>query len=183
LADLLFITLCVPATAADYAFTSVWQFGEFWCKLVQYLIVVTALVSIYTLVLMSVARFLAIVYPIKSKSLRKESSAVKAVIVLWALVLLVCIPAFMAHGLYVEHTSGDQFDKLIIIIIAQPYLLKAGNRVITFFEIFRQSLRRERKQCRKIDFILIMASYCLNFIKLFNCNVYFLQKCLFFFQT
>ena len=28
LADLLFITLCVPATAADYAFTSVWQFGE-----------------------------------------------------------------------------------------------------------------------------------------------------------
>ena len=30
--------------------------GEFWCQLVQYLIVVTALVSIYTLVLMSVAR-------------------------------------------------------------------------------------------------------------------------------
>ena len=104
---------------------------------------------------------------------------ISQVIILWALVLTTCIPAFMAHGLHVEHTSGDQFDKLIIIIIAQPYLLKAGNRVITFFEIFRQSLRRERKQCRKIDFILIMASYCLNFIKLFNCNVYFLQKCLF----
>ena len=37
--------------------------------------------------------------------------------VLWALVLLVCIPAFMAHGLYVEHTSGDQFLINIIIII------------------------------------------------------------------
>ena len=32
LADLLFITLCVPATAADYAFTSVWQFGERWSQ-------------------------------------------------------------------------------------------------------------------------------------------------------
>ena len=29
-ADLLFITLCVPATAADYALTSDWPFGEFW---------------------------------------------------------------------------------------------------------------------------------------------------------
>ena len=56
LSDLLFILLCVPFTAADYALTSVWPFGDLWCSSVQYLIIVTVLVSIYTLVLMSLDR-------------------------------------------------------------------------------------------------------------------------------
>ena len=57
MSDLLFILLCVPFTAADYALTSVWPFGSLWCSSVQYLIIVTVLVSIYTLVLMSLDRF------------------------------------------------------------------------------------------------------------------------------
>ena len=56
MSDLLFILLCVPFTAADYALTSVWPFGSLWCSSVQYLIIVTVLVSIYTLVLMSLDR-------------------------------------------------------------------------------------------------------------------------------
>ena len=57
LSDLLFILLCVPFTAADYALTSVWPFGDLWCSSVQYFIIVTVLVSIYTLVLMSLDRW------------------------------------------------------------------------------------------------------------------------------
>ena len=57
LADLLFILLCVPFTATDYALTSVWPFGDLWCSSVQYLIIVTLLVSIYTLVLMALDRY------------------------------------------------------------------------------------------------------------------------------
>ena len=34
MSDLLFIVLCVPFTAADYALTSVWPFGDLWCSLV-----------------------------------------------------------------------------------------------------------------------------------------------------
>jgi allatostatin receptor len=55
-ADILFIVVCVPFTAADYAFTSAWPFGDLWCKLNQFLIVATAFVSIYTLVLMALDR-------------------------------------------------------------------------------------------------------------------------------
>ena len=55
--DMLFILLCVPFTAADYALTSVWPFGDLWCSSVQYLIIVTVLGSIYTLVLMSLDRW------------------------------------------------------------------------------------------------------------------------------
>ena len=56
MSDLLFILFCVPFTAADYALTSVWPFGSLWCSSVQYLIIVTVFVSIYTLVLMSLDR-------------------------------------------------------------------------------------------------------------------------------
>lgn len=40
MADLLFIVLCVPFTAWDYAFPY-WPFGDVWCRCVQYLIVVS----------------------------------------------------------------------------------------------------------------------------------------------
>lgn len=66
-ADLLFIVFCVPFTATDYVLPF-WPFGDIWCKIVQYLIVVTAYASVYTLVLMSLDRFLAVVHPITSMS-------------------------------------------------------------------------------------------------------------------
>lgn len=47
IADLLFIIFCVPFTAWDYAVPQ-WPFGSVWCKVVQYLIVVCAYASIYT---------------------------------------------------------------------------------------------------------------------------------------
>ena len=54
-ADLLFILVCVPATASDYIIMF-WPFGLTWCRTVQYIIYVTAYVSIYTLVLMAADR-------------------------------------------------------------------------------------------------------------------------------
>ena len=51
-ADLLFLLVCVPATASDYILMF-WPFGLTWCRTVQYIIYVTAYVSIYTLVLMA----------------------------------------------------------------------------------------------------------------------------------
>ena len=71
-ADLLFIVFCVPFTATDYVLPF-WPFGDIWCKIVQYLIVVTAYASVYTLVLMSLDRFLAVVHPITSMSVSTTS--------------------------------------------------------------------------------------------------------------
>ena len=55
-ADLLFLLVCVPATASDYILMY-WPFGLTWCRTVQYIIYVTAYVSIYTLVLMAADRY------------------------------------------------------------------------------------------------------------------------------
>ena len=62
-ADLLFIVLCVPSTATDYVLNA-WPFGLVWCQTVQYLIYATSYVSIYTLIFMSIDRFMAVVFPV-----------------------------------------------------------------------------------------------------------------------
>lgn len=55
IADLLFVIFCIPFTATDYVLLY-WPFGDTWCKMVQYLIIVTVCASVYTLVLMSLDR-------------------------------------------------------------------------------------------------------------------------------
>lgn len=94
-ADLLFIIFCIPATAVDYSFGQ-WPFGLLWCKIVQYLIVVTAYISIYTLVIMSADRFLAVCYPVSR--IRSEKNTLISIAVLWIGVLIINLPAFHAHG-------------------------------------------------------------------------------------
>lgn len=95
-ADLLFICFCIPFTAVDYSF-GLWPFGEAWCSCVQYLIVVTAYISIYTLVLMSMDRFLAVCYPVSR--IRNERNTLISIAVLWITILVINLPVFYAHGL------------------------------------------------------------------------------------
>ena len=64
-ADLLFVIFCIPFTATDYVLNE-WLFGLLVCQAVQYLIYVTSYVSIYTLILMSIDRFLAVVFPVNN---------------------------------------------------------------------------------------------------------------------
>lgn len=97
IADLLFIVFCVPFTATDYVLPF-WPFGEIWCKIVQYLIVVTAYASVYTLVLMSLDRFLAVVHPITSMSIRTERNAITAIAVTWVVILIASVPVYLSHG-------------------------------------------------------------------------------------
>jgi allatostatin receptor len=63
LTDLLFVTICIPPTAVDYA--EGWPFGPAWCSVVQFLIHLTTYGSVYTLVLLSLDRYMAVVYPVQ----------------------------------------------------------------------------------------------------------------------
>lgn len=109
LADLSFIIFCIPFTAWDYA-VSHWVFGPLWCKFNQYLIVVCALSSIYTLVLMSVDRFMAIVYPIECISYRTSKNMLHAIYIKWVIILLIALPTWKMHGLIDSSFGPDYHD-------------------------------------------------------------------------
>ncbi len=71
----------------------------------QFLIIATAYVSIYTLVFMSLDRFLAVVFPIESMTVRNDSNNCRAVIAAtWVVAIIVCSPVFLANG---EIRSGQ----------------------------------------------------------------------------
>ncbi|KAL6424641.1 hypothetical protein ACFW04_009968 [Cataglyphis niger] len=106
-ADLLFVIFCIPFTATDFVLPY-WPFGNIWCKIVQYLIIVTAYASVYTLVLMSLDRYLAVVHPIASMSWRTENHAILAIGIAWVVILALSAPAFVIHGeIHYMFQEGD----------------------------------------------------------------------------
>ncbi|CAL4085790.1 unnamed protein product, partial [Meganyctiphanes norvegica] len=98
LADLLFIIFCVPFTASDYILQA-WPFGSVWCKMVQYLTYVTAYLSVYTLLLLSLDRFLAVVLPVAALTIRTERNVIYAICSTWFIIMTSCIPLYIVHGL------------------------------------------------------------------------------------
>lgn len=130
-ADLLFIVFCVPFTACDYAL-AYWPFGDLWCRVVQYLILVLACASIYTLVLMSLDRFLAVVHPLQSMRLRNTRNATYALIALWTIILTTCAPALLTHGVIEYEYGSPQNMYLACRYTAHAFLTYAAFQ-FTFF--------------------------------------------------
>uniref|UniRef100_G1MY35 G-protein coupled receptors family 1 profile domain-containing protein n=1 Tax=Meleagris gallopavo TaxID=9103 RepID=G1MY35_MELGA len=99
IADFSFLLFCVPFQATIYSLPE-WIFGAFFCKWVHYLAMATMLVSIFTLVAMSVDRYIAVVHAKRSSSIRSKRNATLGVGIIWLLSLLIAIP--VAHPDFVS---------------------------------------------------------------------------------
>lgn len=102
LADLLFLVFCVPFTATDYALP-IWVFSPSWCACLYYLQFVTAYASVWTLVLMAFDRFLAVVFPVQSITLRTVRNTVVCIVGLWVVILTANISQLEVYGIF-EYT-------------------------------------------------------------------------------
>lgn len=91
IADLCFLLFCVPFQATIYSLPE-WIFGAFFCKWVHYLAMATMLVSIFTLVVMSVDRHIAVVHAKRSPCIHSKCNAALGADVIWLLSLLIAIP-------------------------------------------------------------------------------------------
>ncbi|XP_009566741.1 galanin receptor type 3 isoform X1 [Cuculus canorus] len=91
MADLCFIIFCVPFQATIYTLDG-WLFGAFACKAVHFLIYLTMYASSFTLAAVSIDRYLAIRYPLKSRDLRTSRNAGVAIVAIWSLSLLFAGP-------------------------------------------------------------------------------------------
>ncbi|CAG0879083.1 unnamed protein product [Cyprideis torosa] len=176
----------------DYALPN-WPYGLIWCKTVQYLIHVTAYLSVYTLVLMSIDRFLAVVRPVESLSYRTERNAVLSCIAVWGIVLLCCIPLYNAHGLraytpdlinYYEKCqfiSGGVHSLLTfqIVFFVSSYLIPLGLIVTLYMHmLFRlwgtgpqghpeTHIRDKRRATRLVIVVVVIFAVCWLPIQLF----------------
>jgi allatostatin receptor len=127
IADLCFIVFCVPFTATGYALPK-WPFGVVWCKIVQYLIYVCAYASVYTLVVMSLDRYLAVVHPISSMSVRNQANTVRILIILWVVILVAHIPLLLDFEV-VSYVYYGEFRSTCI----NKYSATANSKMLKLF--------------------------------------------------
>ncbi|KAL3877071.1 hypothetical protein ACJMK2_034828 [Sinanodonta woodiana] len=132
-ADLSFIIFCVPFTATSYALP-LWPFGDIWCKIVQYLLHVCAYASVYTLVLMSLDRFLAVVHPISSMSIRTVRNTYVAVIIIWIIIFGGNIPLLFQYT-EISYVYYDEMRSACVnnASLEDPHVMKT---VSTCFFVF-----------------------------------------------
>ncbi|EOA96911.1 Galanin receptor type 1, partial [Anas platyrhynchos] len=83
-----------------------WIFGAFFCKWVHYLAMATMLVSIFTLVAMSVDRYIAVVHAKRSSGIRSKRNAALGVGIIWLLSLLIAIPVAQHQALVSGHQQA-----------------------------------------------------------------------------
>ena len=81
----------------------------FRCKMWQFTTLATALVSIYTLVLMSLDRFLAVVFPIESMTWRTEPKCTLAIAFTWITTGVFCIPIIFSHRVITRVHEGKTY--------------------------------------------------------------------------
>lgn len=91
-----FILLCgLPFWAMNILNDFNWPYGDTLCKLVNSLIIINFYTSIYSIVMISVDRYLALVKTMKARWLRRTLYAKIACLVLWMFGLLLSLPTML----------------------------------------------------------------------------------------
>ncbi|KAL2309236.1 hypothetical protein Nmel_005421 [Mimus melanotis] len=179
-ADLCFIICCVPFQATIYTLDG-WLFGAFACKAVHFFIYLTMYASSFTLAAVSVDRYLAIRYPLKSRDLRTSRNAGVAIVVIWSLSLLFAGPYLSYYQIIHYHGVPicvpiweDQRRKVLdIITFVFGYLLPvtvmslAYTRTIKFLwtsvdpiERISESRKAKSKVTKMIVTVAILFCLC-----------------------
>ncbi|NXS07191.1 GALR2 protein, partial [Neodrepanis coruscans] len=180
MADLCFIICCVPFQATIYTLDG-WLFGAFACKAVHFLIYLTMYASSFTLAAVSIDRYLAIRYPLKSRDLRTSQNAGVAIVAIWSLSLLFAGPYLSYYQIIHYHGVPicvpiweDQRRKVLdILTFVFGYLLPvtvvslAYIRTVKFLwtsvdpiERISESQKAKRKVTKMIVAVAILFCLC-----------------------
>ena len=96
-ADLAFVLVVPPFTAYQMA-VEWWPFGDVACRLLHYLVNVTAYVTVYTLVAVAVMRYLTVVHAARTVRYRTPRVTAAVIAGIWTIVLLLNVPVIASYG-------------------------------------------------------------------------------------
>nr|XP_014354485.1 PREDICTED: galanin receptor type 3 [Latimeria chalumnae] len=179
-ADLCFIIFCVPFQATIYTLDG-WLFGSFMCKVVHFFIYLTMYASSFTLAAVSVDRYLAIRYPLKSRDLRTSRNAAAAISVIWVLSVVfagpylsyfqivhyngvpICVPIWHNQSRKVMDVSTFVFGYLLpvsILSLAYARTIKFLWTSVDPIETISDSKKAKRKVTKMIIIVAVLFCIC-----------------------
>ncbi|XP_070571363.1 somatostatin receptor type 2-like [Ptychodera flava] len=133
-ADLLFV-LTSPLFAVQFLLGPDNKFGEIGCRLIDAMDIFTMLTGIFTLTVMSVDRFFAVVFPLKAMAYRLRAVASYVNVAVWLISFVFSLPMMiMVNEVTITNSDGstvqrceslmdEEFDKVyktVIFVFAFP---------------------------------------------------------------
>ncbi|XP_064550116.1 neuropeptide SIFamide receptor [Drosophila montana] len=116
IADILVIVFCLPATLIGNLFVP-WMLGWLMCKFVPYIQGVSVAASVYSLIAVSLDRFIAIWWPLKQMTKRRARIMI---IGIWVIALVTTIPWLLFFDLV---PAEEVFSDALVSTYAQPQYL------------------------------------------------------------
>ncbi|XP_051884664.1 galanin receptor type 1b [Pristis pectinata] len=185
IASLSFLVFCVPFEATIYSLPE-WVFGAFLCKTVHYFKTVTMLVSIFTMVTMSVDRYIAVVHSKRPPCIRNKRNAWAGVALSWLLSLLAAVPVAQHQTLLVgdrrapnksfcwdvwHNKTQQHVYKVAILIIGYllPLLLICFCYAKILFHLHKKmkNMSKKSKRSKKktaLTVMLVVAAFLLSWL-------------------
>lgn len=125
LADMCFLIACPPFTAVHFAALA-WPFGHLACQLMHCATNVTVYVTVYTLVLICVVRYMAIVHNSNTHKWRTRKKIGVIILLVWIVMIAVAVPFGKVFGVRTYQGST------VCVVVDLEY----GKRLFTFSCIF-----------------------------------------------
>lgn len=155
LSDIIFSGVCVPFVTYHFSAEN-WLIGDVACKLFNFFIYVCVYVTVYTLVGISVVRYMAVVFQHGSSRIRTKRNICVAVGVLWAVMLVINCPIILLYRvkqfefrnippyLYCGMKDKDTGQKLFFSFFFLTYIIPL-TLICTFYILLLRYLRLQRK--------------------------------------
>ncbi|CAG2163204.1 unnamed protein product [Oppiella nova] len=95
--DMLMACICIPFAFVSNLILGYWPFGAIMCLLVSYAQAVSVFISAYTLIAISIDRYIAIIYPLRPRMTKLQSKLI--IIIVWIVALLTPLPTALLSRL------------------------------------------------------------------------------------
>ena len=109
--DILMAVLCIPFTFIANVIKDYWPFGTVMCPIVSYAQVAVVFVSAFTLVAISLDRYIAIIYPLNPRMTTRQATMI--ILSIWIMALSVPLPvAILSRTIVINGSSHELCDEV-----------------------------------------------------------------------
>lgn len=115
-ADLLFISFVPLLTAFDYWHYSAWTIGLSACRFMYFIFNITTYVTVFTLVLISIIRYMVVVKNAATAHLRTKQRVSAALVVVWCMSFTLSIPVPFFYEVVLRCDTDPQVGKIFTLI-------------------------------------------------------------------
>uniref|UniRef100_A0A8C4SWI7 Chemokine-like receptor 1 like 2 n=1 Tax=Erpetoichthys calabaricus TaxID=27687 RepID=A0A8C4SWI7_ERPCA len=174
-ADFLFC-LFIPFNAV-YMASGHWHFGLALCKVISFVMFINMFSSIFTLTIISIDRFISVIFPVWAQNYRAPKTAFVVVVIIWCVSFLLSIPSLVFRqtiskrekiSCFNNYGENKQKEKNMMIVLmirficgfVIPFLLITFCYVVIIFKLKKNHIAKSSKPFKIMGAIICSFFVC-----------------------